>query len=304
MSECAIEVTSLRKRFGAKWALHGLDLAVPQGSVFGFLGTNGAGKTTAIRAIMGHLRPDGGEVRVLGRDPWEHDEATWRRVAYVSENMALPGWMRPEDATRFCSSLYPNWDAQLERELLGEFELRGAARFRALSKGQKRRLCILLALCQNADLLVMDEPASGLDTVARRDFLERVLDVARSEGRTVFFASHILTDVERVVDRIAIIVQGHLRLDGELDSLKQRVRTLRLPPSVRREVVEKHFQILRFAEHEDRTEVVVLDFDEERLDRLYEEAGDSGRGQELGMNLEDLFVEIKKAWKGDQTCGD
>lgn len=156
MSHAAIETRALVKNFGNKAAVDNLDLTVPTGSVFGFLGANGAGKTTTIRMLMGHLHPTSGEAITLGADPWSHDEPTRRRVAYVSENMALPGWMTPERAIRFCAAQYPDWDGALAETLLGDLELRDAGPFRALSKGQKRRLCILLALAQNADLLVMD----------------------------------------------------------------------------------------------------------------------------------------------------
>ena len=222
MTAHAIEIHDVTRLFGAAKAVDGLSLSVPEGAVFGLLGPNGAGKTSTIRMLMGHLRPSSGAVQTLGQDPWQHTEATRRRIAYVSENMELPGWMTPDAAMRFCRRLYPTWDQALAETLRDGFQLKRSQRFSELSKGQKRSLCILLALGQNADLLVLDEPAAGLDVLARRDFLDRILDVACAGGRTVVLSSHILSDLERVVDRVAILSHGTLKLEGELEDLKQK----------------------------------------------------------------------------------
>jgi len=218
MSEAAIELETVNRYYGKHPAVKRLSLRVPCGSIFGFVGANGAGKTTTIRMIVGHLHPPEGTVRTLGGDPWCHTAETRARVAYVSEEMDLPAWMTPEKAIGFCAPLYPNWDHALAEELLDAFSLRGKGRFPTLSKGQQRRLCLLLALCQRADLLVMDEPASGLDPAARRDLLDRILAIACDGGRrTVFISSHILTDLERVADRVAFLRGGELVLTGELE---------------------------------------------------------------------------------------
>jgi ABC-2 type transport system ATP-binding protein len=222
MTANAVELREVTRVFGVAMAVDRLSLAVPEGAVFGLLGPNGAGKTSTIRMLMGHLRPTSGSVETLGGDPWEHSEATRRRIAYVSENMELPAWMTPRTATRFCERLYPSWDYPLAETLCDTFALDRSKRFSELSKGQRRSLCILLGLCQKADLLVLDEPAAGLDVLARRDFLDRVLEVACSGGRTVVLSSHILSDLERVVDRLAILSHGMLKLEGELEELKQK----------------------------------------------------------------------------------
>ena len=222
MTANAVELHDVTRLFGAAKAVDRLSLSVPEGAVFGLLGPNGAGKTSTIRMLMGHLRPTSGTVQTLGGDPWQHSEATRRRIAYVSENMELPGWMTPNAAMRFCRRLYPTWDQALAETLCDGFQLNRSQRFSELSKGQKRSLCILLALGQNADLLVLDEPAAGLDVLARRDFLDRILDVACAGGRTVVLSSHILSDLERVVDRVAILSHGTLKLEGELEDLKQK----------------------------------------------------------------------------------
>jgi ABC-2 type transport system ATP-binding protein len=222
MTANAIELRDVTRLFGDAKAVDCLSLTVPEGAVFGLLGPNGAGKTSTIRMLMGHLRPTSGTVQTLGGDPWEHSEATRRRIAYVSENMELPPWMTPRSAMQFCERLYPTWDCPLAETLCDTFELSRKKKFSEFSKGQKRSLCILLALGQKADLLVLDEPAAGLDVLARRDFLDRVLEVACTAGRTVVLSSHILSDLERVVDRVAILAHGTLKLEGELEELKQK----------------------------------------------------------------------------------
>jgi ABC-2 type transport system ATP-binding protein len=299
MSRAAIQFDGVTKAFGSTRAVNGLSLAVPEGSVFGLLGPNGAGKTTAIRMLMGHLHPTQGTVRTLGEDPWGHTEETRRRIAYVSENMALPGWMTPEAAVRFCARLYPAWDGELAETLLEELGLRGGGRFPRLSKGQRRSLCILLALCQNAELLVLDEPAAGLDPLARRGFLQRILEVACGGGRTVFISSHILSDLERVVDRVAIIARGKLKLDGELEDLKQSARKLVLPSAVSAEQLNAGFQVLRLRCREEATEAFVLGFDEDRFRSFCAEQGCAAGAQQFGLNLEDLFVEVAQADSDD-----
>jgi ABC-2 type transport system ATP-binding protein len=301
MNDAAIQMQGVTKVFGSQTAVDGLGLTVPRGSVLGFVGPNGAGKTTTIRMIVGHLHPTGGTVRTLGRDPWLHDEATRRRVAYVSENMALPGWLTPLTAIRLCAPLYRGWDGKLAESLLDEFGLRSKDAFSTLSKGQKRALCILLALCQKADLLVMDEPAAGLDPMARRDFLERILEVACDGGRTVFMSSHILSDLERVVDRVAVVCGGCLSLDCELDQLKREARRLHLPRQVNPDVLGVAFKVLRCGSRDDETEAVVLGFDEDRFRAFCKEQHCAAGARHYGMNLEDVFVEITQSKTADQA---
>lgn len=223
-----IEFQDVCRSFGSgadrTLAVDRLSFSVPQGSVFGLLGANGAGKTTSIRMMLGHLRPDSGTVRILGHDPMEQDESLRRRVAYISENMQLPAWMTIPTAARFCERIYPDWKGKLVETLAERFKLSLKKRYDEFSKGQRRAMCILLCLCQNADLLILDEPASGLDTIARRDFLANMLEFVCDGERTVLFSSHILGDIERVVDRVAMMKDGRLLLTGALDELKEDVR--------------------------------------------------------------------------------
>lgn len=224
----AIEFTDVSRSFGhgtdATLAVDRLSFAVPEGSVFGLLGANGAGKTTSIRMMIGHLRADSGSIRVLGHDPMNQDESIRQRVAYISENMQLPHWMTIPAAAQFCANMYPKWNRELVEVLADRFHLSLKKHYEEFSKGQRRAMSILLCLCRNAEMLIFDEPASGLDTIARRDFLSSMLEFVCDGKRTVLFSSHILGDIERVVDRVAIMKSGHLLLSGSLDELKEDVK--------------------------------------------------------------------------------
>jgi ABC-2 type transport system ATP-binding protein len=302
MKDSVIEMSGVTKEFDSSTAVDALDLSVPRGSVYGFIGPNGAGKTTTVRMIVGHLHPTDGTVRTLGEDPWLHDEPTMCRVAYVSENMSLPRWMTPRKAVKYCAGLYPDWDSGLAGRLLSEFDLYGKGRFNTLSKGQKRSVCIVLAVCQGADLLVMDEPAAGLDPGARRRFLRRVLEVVCDGARTVFISSHILGDLERVADRIGILRHGSLKLEGELDRLKQDIQKLYLPARVEEEALSRSFSVVRHTMKDEGTEAVVRGFDEEAYRAFCREHGCAAGARHYGLNLDDIFVEITgTGTNGDKT---
>ncbi len=293
MSDYPIQTENLIKKFGPKTAVDNLSLNVPRGTVCGFLGVNGAGKTTVIRMLMGHLHPTSGVVRTLGGNPWKHDENTRRRIAYVSEEMQLPGWMTPENAIAFNASIYPMWNRELAENLLDEFKLRRAGTFSRLSKGQQRKVCILVALCQNAEVIVMDEPAAGLDVVARHDFLNRVLEIACEGNHTVFISSHLLSDLERVVDSLVILDQGQLMLTGELELLKGGVRRLHLPVSLTREELAACFRVIKHnSPGPDETVATVADFSDEALNRLIEAHPKARATRTFALNLEDIFVEL------------
>ena len=292
MSANVIQTRNLTKVFEREKAVDSLSLTVPQGSVIGFLGVNGAGKTTTVRMIMGHLHPTEGEVELLGTNPWKHTEAERRRVAYVSDNMHLPGWMTPKQVIQLNASLYPEWDSALAEHLLYELNLGRWKKYHSFSKGEKRRLCLLLAICQNADVLILDEPAAGLDVVARHKFLDLILERVCDGRRTVFLSTHLLSDLERVVDRMTILHHGQLHLSGTLDDLKTDVRELHLPDAIPRESLDRHFEILQYTSDEQGTVVIVRNFDEARFRALCQQYGLSETAQVHGFNLEDLFVRL------------
>jgi ABC-2 type transport system ATP-binding protein len=312
MNNPAVEMIDVTRSFGSgrdlTLAVDHLTLSVPRGSVYGLLGANGAGKTTSLRMMVSHLQPDSGEVRVLGEKPQDYSTDTRRKIAYISENMQIPRWMSMEDAVAFCKPLYPNWNEPLYQELLKTFDLKPSRRYEESSKGQRRAMCIIIALCQEPEILIMDEPASGLDTLARRHFLKELLKVTCDENKTVLFSSHILGDIERTVDRVAILMKGRLVLEGELDLLKERVRriTFHLAGTPRDLATEYRlndlateyrlndsglFHTLRNVWEGNSLHWVVTDFEEEKMSRLRETLPETVAVEIEGFNLEELFME-------------
>jgi ABC-2 type transport system ATP-binding protein len=234
--EAVVRVESLTRRFGSKVALDDVSLTVPRGVVFGLVGANGAGKTTLIKHVLGLFRAASGSVRVFSRDPVADPVGVLGRVGYLSEDPDLPGWMRVGELLRYTRAFYPGWDDAYAERLRRDFDLDPAARVKALSKGQKARAGLLVALAYRPELLVLDEPSSGLDPIVRRDIMEAIIRAIADEGRTVLFSSHLLNEVERVADRVAMIHQGRVVFDSALDDVKEthRCLTLRFGEALRR----------------------------------------------------------------------
>jgi ABC-2 type transport system ATP-binding protein len=231
MADAIIDVSGLTRRFGARTALDGVSMSVPRGTVHGLVGANGAGKTTLIRHVLGLLRAEEGAVRVFGMDPVAEPVAVLSRSGYLSEENDLPGWMTVGELVRYSRALYPRWDDAYAEELRRMFALEGAARIRTLSKGQKARAGLLAALAHRPELLVLDEPSSGLDPIVRRDILGAVIRGTAGEGRTVLFSSHLLDEVEQVADHVTMIRDGRVGISAPLDALKRAHRsvTVRFP---------------------------------------------------------------------------
>lgn len=233
MSNLVIDIKNLSRRFGDKQALSDVSVAIPEGGVFGLIGANGAGKTTLIKHLLGSHFAQTGSVSVFGVDPVREPVQVLSKIGYVSEDRDLPGWMRVQEIIDFTKAFYVNWDSNYTNELVELFELKPDQRLSTLSRGQAARMCLLLALAHRPRLLILDEPSSGLDTIIRRDILTAIIRTTAEEGRTVLFSSHLLDEVERLADRVAIIHQGRILLQNSLDSLLESFRrvTLRFPDS-------------------------------------------------------------------------
>jgi ABC-2 type transport system ATP-binding protein len=223
-----VDIHRVTRQFGNKTALDDLSLTVPRGGVFGLIGGNGAGKTTLIKHILGMLKPQSGTVRVFGLDPVQNPVGTLGRIGYLSEDRDLPNWMRVSELMRYTQAFFPNWDEAYAEELRQAFDLDGNARIKNLSRGQRARAGLLIALAHRPELLVLDEPSSGLDPVVRRDILGAIIRTIADEGRTVLFSSHLLDEVERVADRVAIIHQGRILLTAPMDEIKDTHRRITL----------------------------------------------------------------------------
>ncbi len=221
-----VAIRGLTRRFGTKLALADVDLEVPRGIVLGLVGANGAGKTTLIKHVLGLLKAEAGTVRVFGRDPVADPAGVLAHIGYVSEEHDLPGWMRVWELLRYYQAFYPRWDAAYAEDLRNRFELNPAAKIKHLSRGQRACAGLLVALAHKPELLVLDEPSSGLDPIVRRDILEAIIRAIADEGRTVLFSSHLLNEVERVSDHVTMINQGKIVFSAPLDAIKQSHRSL------------------------------------------------------------------------------
>jgi ABC-2 type transport system ATP-binding protein len=226
----AIETVDLRKSFDEVEAVRGLNLRVPAGSIFGFLGRNGAGKTTTIKMLLGMARPTSGQARVFGLAV-DEDKASVdirRRTGFVGEEKDLYDYMTVEQIVRFTASFYPNWRPDLEKRYLRIFGLPAHQKTKALSLGTRTKLALLLALCRGADLLVLDEPTTGLDPAATEEVLQALVAHVASEEMTIFFSSHQLADVDQIADHIAIVDQGRTIVSGGLEDLRANYRHVQL----------------------------------------------------------------------------
>jgi len=216
------EIQNLSRRFRRKQALDNVTLSIPRGVVFGLVGENGAGKTTLIKHLLGLLRVEQGKVRVFGMDPVKEPESVLSHIGYLSENRDLPDWMRVGELMHFTRAFFPDWDPAYAEELRNTFDLDPMAKVGTLSRGQRAQMGLLLALAHRPDLLLLDEPSSGLDAVVRRDILAAVIRTVADEGRTVLFSSHLLDEVEYVADHVAFLHEGKLVSNGPLQDIKSQ----------------------------------------------------------------------------------
>ena len=219
--ESVVQIDSLTRRFAKVTALDETTLRVPRGAVFGLVGVNGAGKTTLLKHVLGLLKAQSGRVRVFGLDPVADPVGVLSRVGYLSEENDLPDWMRVGELIRYTRAFYPDWDDDYAEQLRLSFGLDPAAPIKSLSRGQRARAGLLVALAYRPEILILDEPSSGLDPIVRRDILGAIIRTISDEGRTVLFSSHLLDEVERVSDHIAMIHEGRIVLAARLDEIKQ-----------------------------------------------------------------------------------
>ncbi len=227
MPELIIETNNLKKSYGEKVAVDGINLSVGRGSIHGFLGRNGSGKTTTIKMLMGLTRPTSGEARIFGLRPEDRDEGVRirQRVGFVSEDKGLYDYVKVGQMISFTRSFFPDWDREMEERLIALFDLPLKQWVRKLSKGMRAKLALLVALPRRADLLALDEPTEGLDPAITEDVLQLLVGMAAS-GTTIFFSSHRLNEVEQIADHISIIERGRVVIEGALDDLKDSYRRI------------------------------------------------------------------------------
>ncbi len=288
----AITTERLTKHYGGQRVVNSLDLRIPQGSVYGLLGRNGAGKSTTIKMLMGMVRPDSGSATLLGENIESLSNATRARIAYLAEGHPLYGWMTIDEAVKFTRSFYPRWNDTLVDQILDHFELRRKQKFRRLSKGQQAQVSLALAVAPDPELLVLDDPTLGLDTVVRRDFLESLIQIIQRQGRTILFSSHILGDVERVADRIGIMVNGVLRVDCRTETFRESIRKLVLDFAGRVPDTLSIPRLVSSRQVGSSLELVVVGYDDAQREAV--EALEPLSIEVLDLNLEDAFIEYTR----------
>jgi len=301
MSDLIIEARNLTKTFpGGVVAVNALDLAVPRGAVYGLIGRNGAGKTTALRLLLGLLRPNRGTARILGADLLAAPRELRERVAYVSQAQQIHAWMTPAELCHYVSHFYTQWDADYARDLGRRFGLAWHRQTGVMSGGEQRKVSILLALAARPEVLILDEPAAGLDPLARRDLVDELIDVLSGDGAcTVLFSTHIISDLERIADHVGIMDRGHMITSAPLEALQSGTRRVQVifedaaPPddfAIPGAVRQK-------AEGPVVTAVAKLTSDTQ-LDSVRQIPG--ARVSTFPLGLEDIFIELF----GDESRGE
>lgn len=279
--ETVLRVEELQRSFGKFMAVDGLDLSVNQGEIYGFLGVNGAGKTTTIRMLMGIIAPSGGSIELLGEKTRRTSLMQKRKIGYVSQEQVFYPWMTATMLGKFVGGLYPTWDADEFNRLLNVLEVPAHRKVSGLSGGMKVKLALALAVAPRPSILILDEPTAGLDPVARREFLDIITYQAREYGRTTFFSTHLLDEVERAADRVGIIDKGKMRFEGELTVLQDRVRLVEIDPDG---AVPEGFQIWRLLDEPKTPGKVAF---------VVEADSEAWRASDLPnepLSLEDIFI--------------
>ena len=296
-----VEVRGLAMRFGRKHVLRGVDLDVAEGSVTALLGRNGIGKSTLLRILVGFHPASGGTARVLGLDPGRRGPEVRRLIGYVPDRMELPKWMSIADHFAFLEPFYPTWDRGLVSELLTRLELDAKAKIATLSKGQRAKHTLVAALAHRPELLLLDEPFSGLDPIVRHEVLTALMGHLREEGRTVLVVSHSMSDVERIADRIVMLDDGRVTLDADLEDVQRRARrvAVSLVPGTASWTPPGSPDVTR--EGDDAT-LVYLDWDERYAELLAADAA-VAEVRQLPRDLDDVFrVAAKGMRKEEAPC--
>ncbi len=226
MTTVALAARALRKRFGRRTVIDGLEMAVREGETYGFLGRNGAGKSTVLHMLLGVLAPDGGEVELLGRRARAVPPAWRRDVGFVAQEPHFDPWATARDLGRFHRAFYPSWDDAHFARLLDALSVPHDQKSETLSVGTRTKLALALALAHHPRVLILDEPTAGLDPIARRAFQDIVRDTARAHARTTLFSSHNIDDIERLADRVGVLDEGRLRYEGPLTAVAAELRAV------------------------------------------------------------------------------
>jgi ABC-2 type transport system ATP-binding protein len=292
MNDDTVVIENLVKFYGGRCVLDGINLKVPRSCIYGLLGRNGSGKTTIIRILMGLDFATRGKTYLLGTESEKLTPQIKGRVGYVAEGHNLIQDYTVGRLAKLCKDLSLKWNDELFNNLIEKFRLPMNRKVRQLSMGMRAQLNLALALAPDAELLLLDDPTLGLDTVARREFLELAVDILQKDGRSIVFCSHILGDVERIADRIGILTGGKLAVDCSLDELKKRVKKLRLTfeqdapkclhlTEIINQQIDNREMVLTIANYNEQKQAIIDTFRPQTC-------------TEVPMSLEDIFIECTR----------
>jgi ABC-2 type transport system ATP-binding protein len=252
----AVQTEGLGKRYGSKWALRDCTLQVPAGTVTALVGPNGAGKTTLLQLAVGLLKPSTGDVRVLGRSPQDEAAELLPRIGFVAQEHPLHKGFTIGETLRLGRKLNPGWDDTAARERIQRLDLPLKQKVGKLSGGQQAQVALTLALAKHPELLLLDEPVASLDPLARREFLNTVMEAVSETGMTVLLSSHIVADLERVCDHLVILSDAHAQLAGAIDEILASHRLLTGPRCDAATIARVH-HVIRASHTERQTSLLV-----------------------------------------------
>jgi ABC-2 type transport system ATP-binding protein len=291
MTEFVLETQGLTKFYGSKPAVDHIDLKIPRGCICGFVGRNGAGKTTAIKLMLGFLKPTAGSSRLLGCDSQNLTPAIRQRIGYVAEGHRLIRWMTIVEIAKFHSAFFPGqWDGKFFWEMIEYFGLSKKQKIKHLSNGQRAQVSLALTLAPNPELLIMDDPTLGLDAAIRRQFLEGIIELIMRQGRTILFSSHILGDIDRVADRIVVLDKGVIRADCTIEQFRTAIKKVRLVFGQTSPETVDIDGLLHSRRADKELELVLVGTADEKIADWAKSAG-AEEYQIIKQNLEDQFIE-------------
>ncbi|MDB5019545.1 MAG: transporter ATP-binding protein [Pedobacter sp.] len=295
MNDYVISSSDLTKQYGSFKAVDQLDLQVPKGSICGFLGQNGAGKSTTIKMLLGMVKPTSGSGSVLGFDIEEEKSSLEirKRVAYVAEDKRLYDYMTVAQILNFTRPFFGAWDKDLERHLLDEFKLPINRSIKKLSKGMRTQLALVLGICRNTEILILDEPSEGLDPVNNEKVLKLLVGLA-SDGKTIFFSSHNVFEVEQVSDYIIMIHKGRLVESKSLEQLKEDNKIIKCLYSEKHNLDLKSLKAAKSVKSDPNSVLVFADGDKSALLDILKQSHPSSV-EVINLSLKDIFLENLKA---------
>ena len=292
----AIETSGLRYTAGRDFTIDDLNLKVPAGALYGFLGPNGCGKTTTIRLLLGLLRPAAGQVKLLSHRVPDALPQALARTGVVPDRPHLHRYLTVAETLDLHGAFHARWDAAWARDLLGQFQLRADQRIAGLSKGETAKLMLLLALCQQPELLVLDEPMDGLDPVVRRDVLTALLDYVSRTGATVFVSSHLVHELERFCDWIGVMDRGRLVVELPMEEFRKGNKRIRLVRAAALEPRGAPFTVLAREKDSGDLETWVVRGWQPHMTGWFDRTGAAIR-EVSDLDLEDGFVELLRAFR-------